>query len=284
MTNDNAQRIGKAFLAYSALHLVVEKLFVPRLDPRAVAHLSRSDRIELVEKIPSTVNGLVSGLLGMYVIHVQRGFRGDVFKPYPRLLDRLFSGFAGYCLYDLGIMALQANRDPAMWAHHAAGFLGATLMTVYRQAAFFPTAFMITELTVVPTNLLWYIQKLGADRSAPGVAAVWYRRVAIARAVAFVALRLTTTWFVLWYALYNTPSVDGQSAGPGAAGDETKPVVGLRRQVCCRRRLHDLWYQFSCLPRVVSVLTTINVSLLTILNLNWTLTVVRNLRRLLQNP
>ncbi|RKP34151.1 hypothetical protein BJ085DRAFT_27318 [Dimargaris cristalligena] len=155
--SNHLANITTAGMFYVSLHWAAEKLLIPRFDPRIVARLSGGERIDLAEKVCSTTNGLFSGLLAIYLVYVRRDFSGDIIYPYPsRPLDLLFAGFAGYSLYDLGTMALKprASKDgPLMWMHHL--------------AAFFPTAFMVTELTVVPANLVCWPHHLQCDYSEP---------------------------------------------------------------------------------------------------------------------
>ena len=48
----------------------------------------------------------------------------------------------------------------SMWAHHILGIIGAFLSMVYREATYFPLAFLMTEITVLPTNWVLYCHSI----------------------------------------------------------------------------------------------------------------------------
>ena len=83
-----------------------------------------------------------------------------------------------------------------MWAHHIAEALGCFLMTCFRQAAFFPMMFAVTELTVLPANILWMAQKFERSESSKLVPALL-----LLRFFAFLGLRAFILPYTLKYAM-----------------------------------------------------------------------------------
>ena len=120
----------------------------------------------------------------------------------------------GYALYDMVVMRIHGREPPSMWAHHAAEALGCFLMTCFRQAAFFPTMFAITEVTVLPGNLLWLAQKFVRDEKSKIIPALL-----LARFVAFAIFRAFILPHTLNYAIQRGNFVQNVR--------ETHPVVSV---------------------------------------------------------
>lgn len=110
-----------------------------------------------------------------------------------------------------------------------------------RQASFFPTAFHVTELSVVAHNLSWYFRKLGADTAQPSA----YRAIQHLRLGTFLLFRTIVGPYVLWR-FANAPR-----AGPRAA---------------------------ACHP-LTRHLAGFNVLFLTLLNSAWTVGLIHAVRR-----
>jgi hypothetical protein len=72
-------------------------------------------------------------------------------------------------------MILQRDTSLDMWVHHVCAFTGASLSLIYQQGNFIPTAFSITELTVVPHNLLWYVKTLAPQHRKAVRVLEWLR-------------------------------------------------------------------------------------------------------------
>ena len=86
-----------------------------------------------------------------------------------------FSLLKGYALYDMVVMYKHGGEALGTWLHHVVLAYGCFLMLGFRQAAFFPLVFTISELTVVPNNLLWIAQKLGTQSRSTVDALVYWR-------------------------------------------------------------------------------------------------------------
>jgi len=102
----------------------------------------------------------------------------------------------GYALYDMVVMRVHGGEPFSMWAHHAAEALGCFFMTCFRQAAFFPMMFAITEVTVLPGNAMWLAQKFSRSDTSRAVPALL-----LARFVAFLVFRTFILPYTLWYAV-----------------------------------------------------------------------------------
>jgi len=185
---------GGSALVCTCIHLAVAPIWRKAVGEQRYLALKRRERLYLAEKTVSSVNGLVSGSLALYVIASGK-YRGNVIYPYPKAAHYVLAFFSGYSIYDTTVMALGAHEPLVMWAHHLLGIFGAMGMMYYRQLSFFPVAFAISELTVLPFNLIWYLSKLNVPRTAP------IMKFALAlRAVAFLTLRAPIGIFTFLYA------------------------------------------------------------------------------------
>jgi len=178
---------------YLGLHAFSATVLVARLDQGKLARLPKGERLDVAEKFPSIVNGLITGLLSFWLIFVERSFEADAFAAWPPALDFFFCNLIGYTLYDLSVMFRQPHAPVDIWVHHALGLAGCAGMLYYRQAAFVPLAFGMTELTVVPHNALWLIRRFGDKDSLA------YKASLLTRAVMFLVLRLPMLPFTVWY-------------------------------------------------------------------------------------
>ncbi|KAJ3168330.1 hypothetical protein HDU88_001770 [Geranomyces variabilis] len=275
---------------YVALHVVAAAAVRHKLD---LSSLSRSDRIFLAEKLPSTVSAFLTAVPSI-VLHSRLPWRNDLIAPYPRLLDRILAQHIGYTvpaivnlfvmkmcirihcvfctkyqLYDLAIMAYAGGQHPTAWIHHILGILGTALMRHYRTAAYFPAVFLPTEITVVSTNFLWILQKLGKD---DGKAFSW---ALVLRAILFCLVRAPAGTIGLIYALR---VVRRQKA---AAEAKNSVTASSQAEVQPQRATTPgtLWQQLRQTPSVVWSLTTINVLSFTALNFYWTKLVLVAVKR-----
>ncbi|KAI8591335.1 hypothetical protein BDZ88DRAFT_49446 [Geranomyces variabilis] len=255
----------KAGSLYAALHVIAAAAVRHKLDPSS---LSRSDRIFLAEKLPSTVSAFLTAVPSI-VLHSRLPWRNDLITPYPRLLDRILAQHIGYTLYDLAIMAYAGGQHPTAWIHHILGILGTALMRHYRTAAYFPAVFLPTEITVVSTNFLWILQKLGKD---DGKAFSW---ALVLRAILFCLVRAPAGTIGLIYALR---VVRRQKA---AAEAKNSVTASSQAEVQPQRATTPgtLWQQLRQTPTVVWSLTTINVLSFTALNFYWTKLVLVAVKR-----
>ncbi|KAK9767093.1 hypothetical protein K7432_003360 [Basidiobolus ranarum] len=264
--------VGLSTGFYSLLHLVSEKLIVPRFDQEIVSKLSKNDRIDLAEKFPSCVNSLLVGLFSFYLVFIARVFDNDIFTHYPPALDVLFAGLLGYTIYDSFVMFMKTNEEPTIWIHHIVVGFGCIMEMYYRQAAFFPTIFCVTEITVIPTNLVWYLQRLQMKDTK------LYTMALIARAAAFVLIRLPIAPFVFWYAIDNQGLIPINTVVSGmAAATTTNNTLLAVSGLHIKEKISTFVVKFTDLPWIVSLSCTFNILALGFLNTAWTVVIVGNL-------
>ncbi|KAJ3086495.1 hypothetical protein HK102_013025 [Quaeritorhiza haematococci] len=154
-----------AFVMYSTLHLLAVWFFRSSgvVSSETLKQLSRKNRILMSEKVASSVNALIMGLFGIYMMFVQNSFKTNVFTEYPPLLDHLLCNFVGYTIYDVITMAY-AGSHWTMWLHHGVCLYAAIGIMYWRQGAFWNALFTVTELTALAHNMVWYIQYVGGER------------------------------------------------------------------------------------------------------------------------
>jgi len=150
-----------AFLGtFGIAHGVTELVVKQTVSRRVLEKLVHADRIEVAQKIPSTLHGLLAGGTALYLLLLRQDFRQDVFEPYPALCDTLFSTTLGYSLYDMAVMYFQGGQHFSMWMHHFVESTGCFLIMQFREAPYFPACFSVTTISTVPLNLLWLLDKL----------------------------------------------------------------------------------------------------------------------------
>merc|ERR1711903_325513 len=89
------------------------------------------------------------------------------------------------------------NEPPSMWVHHILGIYGCLLTSGFRQATWFPAVFLITEITVAPSNLLWWLRSFGVSKKS-----AWVKLAEFLRFVTHVFVRFPCAFVSVWYA-YN---------------------------------------------------------------------------------
>jgi TLC domain len=170
------------------------------------------DVLYLAEVAPSTLHGLVAGLAGLYFQLAARVWKDDVFVPQPRMVDRMLALSAGYSLHDMLVM-FRHGDSVDMWLHHVLMIWGCLTMVCYRLGSFFPSVFFVSELTVLPQNLLYVCtQLMGKERfEKTGLfTALLYARVAF-----HVAFRVGLTPFCFAYARYTGVTYERWRQTPG---------------------------------------------------------------------
>jgi len=265
-----------SYTFYEIVHYLSEKYFISRLDKHVVAKLDICDRIDLPEKIPSTINGLVVGTLGLYVIFWEKAFENDVVYPYPLALDLLFGSFVGYTAYDLKIMWSKPQEELSMWVHHILGLIGSTLILFKRQAAFFPALFSITEITVIPGNLVWFLQRLELKKTK------LYTIGLALRAGFFLTFRTFVAPFCYYYAVSN----------PGPLLPHMNTILKKYSLIATSRNTGQLLSKLTWedkaqvlkanlfqLEAIVPILCIFFVTIFGILNVGWTYVIVGNFFR-----
>ena len=119
-----------------------------------------------------------------------------------------------------------------------------TVLQYYRRLSFFPVAFTVSELTVLPFNLIWYLSKFNVPRTAP------IMKFALAlRAAAFLTLRAPIGVFAFMYSHMQTPG-------------------GFRELL---RRI----FVTKEVPTLLAAGTTINTIAFSIFNLLWTIQAIK---------
>ncbi|BFZ53051.1 hypothetical protein PYCC9005_000074 [Savitreella phatthalungensis] len=149
---DALSTISTAAAAYTVFDAVISRVAGRRL---AAARLSAPD-------ISFLINSVLAGLTGARVIF------GSTFNcsihAYPEWIHRGVGAFAGYMAYDLAVLytghgggdllpngTVLAPRKPSaeLLVHHVMAFLGSLGSMTFRQANFFPTATLFTELSLI---------------------------------------------------------------------------------------------------------------------------------------
>lgn len=121
--------------SYTALHLLSRQLMMMQHHSKYILSTqlkSLADRVYLPEKVCSSVNGLVTGVSGLYLLMHPSHFIGvkGVFDCYPKFLHLVFSSYVGYSIYDMGTMVIVGNEHYSMWMHHLVGAVGGFLTMV----------------------------------------------------------------------------------------------------------------------------------------------------------
>jgi len=232
-----------AFLAAS-LHVSLSPVVASLLPKNA----SQTQRLVFTEKILSTVHAAIVGGGAAWVIG-SGTFAGDIVNPYTPLIKHLFAIYTGYSLYDCAIMALGAREPPPIWLHHIFGIAGAIGSMYYKKVLFVPTAFMISEISVIPVNWVWFLQtlfKVGIKFRPQTL-----RIALIARALTFLALRTPIGPAAAYYAV--------QQHNTNISGLWTNVMAGL--------------------PSVVRYGTATNLVVFSLLNLFWTIKSIKRVSR-----
>ncbi|KAI9343617.1 hypothetical protein BDR26DRAFT_858418, partial [Obelidium mucronatum] len=147
-------KILKSLSAYCTIHLITASLLRKyKVVPPERIHI-------LAEKLPSTINALLTSTITIYLLFIKKHFSKSWLKvAYPNLLDYAYAGHIGYTLYDILVMLLDKETSHiSSWAHHVFGVLGISVMRMYKTAFFLPTCFLPAEATVVVTNLIYLVQ------------------------------------------------------------------------------------------------------------------------------
>ena len=142
-------------------------------------------------------------------------------------------------------MLVHGNESFTFYLHHVIMVSGAFLMMHYRVGSFFPAMFLQTELTVVPQNALWVLQKTRTTGAHPRLV----RAILLARVLLHVACRL--------------------------------PVGAV---TVARAARHLSLAQLRQLPIIVWAASGFNVAVLSYLNTVWTLMVTRTWLNAVRQP
>ncbi|RKP07387.1 TLC domain-containing protein [Thamnocephalis sphaerospora] len=251
------QLVIPATTGYALLHAAAEMLLVPLLDARRVAALSVGDRIDLGEKLSSTLHSLHVGIGALWLLLAKDGpWSNDTLHPYPDSARHLLADHAGYTLYDLLVMLAKPRESGSMWAHHLLGAAGALAMLYYKQAAYFPVAFLATELTVPVVNALWMFDRFGGGNRRSRLVLVGLR------ALAYVLFRLLAGPLISVYAIKHHQPLPGMVANSTMELPATRTFASARWQ--------SFWAAFCLFPMPVWLGCTFNLVVFSGLNVLWT--------------
>ena len=136
------------FCMFCFIHLVADSLL-------SLENLSKKDRILFCEKINSSLNAIVLGSSGLYLVFYQDIFKYDLIYPFPPLLKNTLFFFLAYDIYDLITMIYSADHW-SMWVHHFITLASTIALLIQQQGTFWVCVFTITEFPALTNNLWWY--------------------------------------------------------------------------------------------------------------------------------
>ena len=114
-------------------------------------------------------------------------------------------------------------------------------MRKYKSGAFFPIAYAPAELTVLVSNALWVLQKLGQEQTYE------YGALLLVRFVLFVTFRGLALPFVIWYSLSRPISSPKEKEA-----DEASTTIGDRTWY--------FWQEYRKMNAVLQTGIVVNVS------------------------
>jgi len=171
-----AARTAVSALVWGAVHQVASIALGALVPRKRLESLSPRDRLYLPEKVVSTIHGVAVGL-GALTLPMDPAFTSDVLTQSTGRTSLLLLATAGYSVYDMVAMAWQ-REPPSMWGHHIATLVGTFVTLVVRRSVFFPATFLITELTVLPANIHWVLQRFEATHTPLYAANLAFRALA----------------------------------------------------------------------------------------------------------
>jgi hypothetical protein len=248
------KRDGKLFLNQNWTPVFNTTLFCILLHVTAGQFLPkgmpRHDSIFLPQKLPSTVNALFCGTLAIKALYIDKVWKTSesIATGWSPLVDKIFAFNMGYDLYDTLLMTL-SREHPSVWIHHLLSLLGLTYTRAIRRLAFYPMMFMVSELTVVITNIFWI-----AQRYFPPITPVrehMHMAILRARVVSFLLFRFPNAVLALLYPMY---------------------LFKSHRALWTRMREKDI-------PSLGWALNVFNVSTFAGLNVWWTFLVIRAIKK-----
>jgi len=87
-------------------------------------------------------------------------FQHNLIDGYSPWCDIIMSFSMGYEFYDILVMYLQGGAGVPMYIHHLSLCVAFLLSFTHKKHAFVAVIMLITELTVLPSNLHWYLKVL----------------------------------------------------------------------------------------------------------------------------
>jgi len=147
------------FVICVVLHLISWILIKKFFSPELYKKMSVRDSWFLGQKIPSSMHAFGVGAMAVYILWVERVFVNDYFDGYSFSCDLIMAFSLAYEIYDIFIMYIQTGASPVMFIHHYALCIAYLLSFSHKKFAFVAVAMLLTELTVLPSNLHWYLKE-----------------------------------------------------------------------------------------------------------------------------
>ncbi|KAI8057192.1 hypothetical protein BDF22DRAFT_669988 [Syncephalis plumigaleata] len=249
------------FTRYALLHGFAEYCIVPLLDQKRVQALSIGDRIDLPEKLSSTVHALRISIRGMQLMFTNNPFQKDLYRGMDTRMSRLMHECLGYSLYDMLVMGMKPHEDRLMWFHHTLTSVGPAIYIIFQRGIYFGLPLTITELTVPVVNVLWVASRI-TDLSPRT------RQILLGlRALVYIVARLFTAPIAVWMLAIEY----------GRTGMLIPKWSDLR----C------FWHFYRQLPKPCAIMIFVLLSGATVLNVIWTrmavLSFIHNLRKRRRN-
>ena len=178
-------RVLASWLTCWTVHLGSDKLF-QLLGYNFRAELGHHAAVHISNRVVSSLNGIVSGSLAVYMVLIKRAFERDTVSVYPREMDTLWSWLLGYQLYDLLAEYIGGHTPQSIWIHHSMAVLACVVALTHRHCCFYPVSFTCTEFTVIPANAYFWMKTLLLDQRYPRL----FRSVEFARMLSYWIMRL----------------------------------------------------------------------------------------------
>jgi hypothetical protein len=188
-----------SFVSMSSIHLLIHYLLKKGyfVDRKKIAKFTLDDWVTVCEKIPSSIHAAFSALLAMYInVYDDKFFvTGNIWTAYPpEWMDKLCSLCLGFALYDLGTMVIQGYNGADMWIHHILAAASYILCMWYKRGAII-SRMWITEMTVLPTNAMWYVNKFKGKNNA------MYKALLVVRMIFYLVFRVGVAPYLIYRAL-----------------------------------------------------------------------------------
>ncbi|KAI9591624.1 hypothetical protein BDF19DRAFT_486294 [Syncephalis fuscata] len=272
------------FTRYALIHGFAEYCIVPWLDQKRVASLSIGDRIDLPEKLSSTIHALRIGISGLRIVFCDNIFQTNVFTEMTDSMSKVLHECAGYSIYDMMVMGTKPHESKAMWIHHILTSIGPIIYIIFKQGIFFGFPLTITELTVPFVNVLWFMSRLTNMKPLT-------RQILLGlRAMAYIILRCFTVPTILWYAVRSSSAyvasnrfnamailtkLSAHQQQPQQQQEAIKSalasLVGRNDMIVPRwSDLRCFWYFYQQLPMPCSIMIFVLLTGTAILNILWT--------------
>eukprot|EP01095_Lingulamoeba_sp_RSL-Kostka_P000983 TRINITY_DN1132_c0_g1_i1.p1 TRINITY_DN1132_c0_g1~~TRINITY_DN1132_c0_g1_i1.p1 ORF type:complete len:329 (+),score=72.41 TRINITY_DN1132_c0_g1_i1:128-1114(+) len=147
-----------SFFVFWGFHLLARVIIKALVSHKVYSSLSQRNRFFLAQKVCSSIHGAATAIIAVKLLFIDRLFDNDIIDSYNVWCDILFALSFGYEVYDFFIMYIQTGAAYLMYVHHAALLLAYFLIVTHKKTAFVGVTMLITEFTVVPSNIHWYFK------------------------------------------------------------------------------------------------------------------------------